>query len=89
MYLIAIAWMYVVGMMALAEALSPQGTVLGALVTLLLYGVAPLTLLLYILGTPLRRRRRAREEAQAAASASPDRGSEAPGGAVAPVREEP
>lgn len=63
MYLIAIAWMYVVLMMALAEALSSQGTVLGALFTLLLYGLLPLSILLYILGTPLRRRRRLRLEA--------------------------
>lgn len=88
MYLIAIAWMYVVLMMAVAEAMSPQGTLLGALVTLLLYGVAPLALLLYILGTPLRRRRRAREEA-AASAAAPDGRGEAPAAAVAPVREEP
>jgi hypothetical protein len=30
MYLVAMAWMYVVMMMAVAEALSSQGTVLGA-----------------------------------------------------------
>jgi hypothetical protein len=56
MYLIAIAWMYVVVMMALAEALSPQGTVLGAVFTLLLYGLMPLGIVLYLLGTPMRRR---------------------------------
>jgi mannose/fructose/N-acetylgalactosamine-specific phosphotransferase system component IID len=33
MYLIAIAWIYVVLMMAVAEALSSQGTVLGAVFT--------------------------------------------------------
>ncbi|MCB1995652.1 MAG: hypothetical protein H6933_12090 [Burkholderiaceae bacterium] len=64
MYLIAIAWMYVVLMMAVAEALSPQGTVIGAVMTLVLYGVGPLALLLYILGTPLRRRQRRAAEAQ-------------------------
>lgn len=58
MYLVAIAWAYVVLMMAAAEMLSPQGTLLGAFITLLLYGVLPLTLLLYILGTPGRKRRR-------------------------------
>lgn len=56
MYLVAIAWMYVVLMMTLAEGLSPQGTWLGAFFTLLLYGVAPLALVLYLLGTPMRRR---------------------------------
>ena len=66
MYLIAIAWMYVVIMMALAEALSAQGTVLGALFTLLLYGCLPVALVMYLLGTPMRRRtRRAAEAAEA------------------------
>ena len=36
MYLIALGWMYVVLMMAIAEAQSPQGTLLGAAFTLLL-----------------------------------------------------
>jgi hypothetical protein len=58
MYLVAIAWAYVALMMAAAEALSPQGTLFGAFITLMLYGVLPLGLLLYILGTPGRRRRR-------------------------------
>jgi hypothetical protein len=88
MYLIAIAWMYVVLMMALAEAMAPQGTVLGAVFTLLLYGVGPLALLLYILGTPLRRRARRAAEA-GALSAPPDGGGEAAGDAVAAVRKEP
>ena len=39
--LIVLAWAYVVLMMAAAEAVSPQGSWLGALVTLLLYGVLP------------------------------------------------
>jgi hypothetical protein len=74
MYLIAIAWIYVVGMMALAEAVSPHGTLLGAFITLLLYGVLPLSLLLYILNTPHRRRaRRAREGAHGAQNAHPPR----------------
>jgi membrane protein implicated in regulation of membrane protease activity len=89
MYIVAIAWLYVVLMMAVAEAMSPQGTLLGAFFTLLLYGVAPLALVLYILGTPARKRRRAREEALASAAAAPDGGSEAAGDAVAPVGKEP
>lgn len=64
MYLVAIAWGYVALMMAAAEALSPQGTLFGAFVTLMLYGVLPLGLLMYILGTPGRKRRR-RDEALA------------------------
>lgn len=102
MYLVAIAWIYVVLMMAVAEAMSPQGTVLGAVFTLLLYGALPLGIVLYLMGTPHRRRARLAAEADAdadAASASasagmtgsaqaPDGGSEAPGDAVAPVRKE-
>jgi hypothetical protein len=67
MYLVAIAWIYVVLMMALAEALSPQGSVLGALLTALLYGALPLAIVLYIMGTPHRRRARLAAEAEAEA----------------------
>ncbi|MDZ7858599.1 hypothetical protein [Sphaerotilus sp.] len=62
MYLVAIAWLYVTLMMALAEATSPQGTVLGAIFTFALYGALPLGLVLYLLGTPMRRRKRLAEE---------------------------
>ena len=72
MYLVAIGWMYVVLMMTVAEALSPQGTVLGALFTFVLYGCLPLAVVLYLLGTPARRRaRRAAEQAQAGAEPTP------------------
>ncbi len=86
MYLVAIAWMYVVLMMALAEALSTQGTVLGALFTLLLYGLLPLSILLYIMGTPLRRRRARRLEQASAPEA--DHRSHAASDAVTPERKE-
>ncbi|WP_425259928.1 hypothetical protein ACPOLB_03560 [Rubrivivax sp. RP6-9] len=95
MYLVAIAWMYVVLMMTVAEAMSPQGTVIGAVITFLLYGVLPLALLLYILGTPGRRRARLQAEAAEAASlagsgaAAPDGGGEPAGAAVAAEREKP
>lgn len=87
MYLVAIAWTYVVLMMAAAEALSPQGTLLGAFFTLLLYGALPLSLLLYILGTPGRKRRRRAAESAAEADAG---GHAAPGSAegLAAEREE-
>ncbi|MEO6276988.1 hypothetical protein [Roseateles sp.] len=90
MYLVAIAWAYVALMMAAAEAMSPQGTLLGAIVTLLLYGVLPLGLLLYILGTPGRRRRRRATEA-AELTAEADAGGHAPAGpaeGLTPEREE-
>jgi hypothetical protein len=103
MYLIVIAWTYVTLMMAVAEATSANGTVLGAIITFALYGALPMGILVYILGTPSRKRAiKAREAAEqaaydaqqaAAASAAPDTGSEAPaaapGQAVAPVREKP
>lgn len=98
MYLVVIAWIYVALMMAVAEATASNGTVLGALVTFVLYGVLPLLLVMYLAGTPLRRRALRRREAAGLASRSvvragePDAGGHAPGaaepGGVAPVREE-
>lgn len=90
MYIVAIAWTFVVVLMAAAEATSSQGSVLGALFTLLLYGVLPLSIVLYVMSTPMRRRARARQAlAQRAMSADPDRGGHAAGDPVAPEREEP
>lgn len=69
MYIVAVAWLYVTLMMALAEATNPNGTVLGAVFTFLLYGALPLSIVMYLMGTPMRRRaRRIREadESQAA-----------------------
>ncbi len=93
MYLVAIAWIYVVLMMSVAEAGSRDGTVLGAAFTFLLYGVGPLAIVLYILGTPARRRRQSEREAAAervAASAQqPGAGDHAAGEALPAEREEP
>ncbi|HRO54944.1 MAG TPA: hypothetical protein PK043_17470, partial [Alicycliphilus sp.] len=70
MYLVLIGWLYVTVLMALAEGLSEQGTVLGAIITFVLYGLLPLSIVLYIMGTPARKRAiRARERAEAAAAA--------------------
>lgn len=100
MHLILLAWMYVVVLMSLAEAFGSQGTVLGALITLLLYGVLPVGLLAYVLGTP-GRKRRLREQAEAAQASpaqagsalEPDAGREPSAGAedagIATVRKEP
>jgi hypothetical protein len=88
MYLIAIAWGYVVLMMAAAEATSAHGSLLGAVITVLLYGVLPLSLLMYILGTPGRKRRRRAAEAQAGLLSAGAAASGGPGGSgasVAPV----
>jgi membrane protein implicated in regulation of membrane protease activity len=84
--LVALAWMYVVLMMALAELMAPQGHWLGALFTLLGWGVLPLSVVLYILATPARRRA-ARERERA--SDDPHRGGHPAGDPVAPVGKEP
>lgn len=64
MYLVAIAWMYVVLMMTVAEATAPNGSILGAFFTFVLYGVIPVTILMYIMGAPLRRKARIQREKQ-------------------------
>lgn len=94
MYLVVMAWLYVVVLMAVAEATSTTGSVLGAIITLVLYGLLPLSIVVYILGTPGRRRKihaREMQERAAAAqamtapssvaptSAEPDAGGHAPG----------
>lgn len=62
MYLIAIAWGYVALMMALAEATSSQGSVLGAIITFVLYGLLPISIVLYVLGSPSRKAARKKQE---------------------------
>jgi hypothetical protein len=102
MYLIPIAWIYVALMMAVAEATSSNGTVLGALVTLVFYGLLPVGLVLYFMGIPARKRARLAQEAQqsdpatgavvdgqAAASDAPDASGKPPADPVAPVGKEP
>ena len=88
MHLVGIAWLYVALMMAVAEATSSQGTVLGALITFVFYGVLPLSVLLYIMGTGRRRKARRLAEAQASNSAQGDGSDHTPAEAVAPVRKE-
>ena len=92
MYLVAIAWLYVVVLMSLAEATSDGGTWLGAAITFLLYGALPLGVALYLIGTPSRRsarRRAALGSAGGAGGVDPDRGGHPPGEAIAPERKEP
>lgn len=73
--LVAIGWMYVAVMMAVVEATSSAGSVLGALVTFVLYGVLPLAIVLYLMTTPARRR--ARDAARQAPPAGDGDGSSA------------
>ncbi|MDM4766091.1 hypothetical protein [Pelomonas sp. SE-A7] len=74
MYIVAIAWAFVVLLMTLAEATSTQGTLLGAFFTLMLYGVLPLSIVLYLMGTPARRAARRRAEQQAQQQEDSDQG---------------
>jgi len=68
-YLVVIAWVYVVLMMSVAEAMNSNGTVLGAIVTFFLYGLLPLTVVVYVMRSPQRRKAaKAREAAELQAS---------------------
>lgn len=69
MLIVALGWMFVVLLMTLTEATSADGTLLGALITFVLYGVLPVSIVLYVMATPMRRRRRRRQEAEQAAEA--------------------
>ncbi|HAF55919.1 MAG TPA: hypothetical protein DCL01_12085 [Thauera sp.] len=57
MYLIPIAWLYVVILVAAAE-----DTIVAAVLTFVFWGLAPLALFLWLFGTPARRRRRRPEK---------------------------
>lgn len=89
MLLVAIAWIYVVLMVAVVEATSPRGTLLGALFTLLLYGVLPLGIVFYLFLSPARKRARRAADAASAGAPDPDDGGHATGDAVAAERKEP
>ncbi|MGH8809797.1 MAG: hypothetical protein ACREX0_18140 [Noviherbaspirillum sp.] len=70
MYIVAIAWIYVVLMMSITEQ-----SVIAGIMTFLLYGVLPLVAILYLMGTPQRKRNRLKAEKLLRDSAS---ASEAP-----------
>ena len=100
MYLVPIAWIYVVLMMSVAEATNSNGTVVGAVFTFILYGLLPVGLIFYFMGTPGRKRAiRAREAAERAAAVAahqaqagslpPDAGRHTAADPVAPVGKEP
>ena len=99
MYIVPFVWIYVAFMMAVAEATSPIGTLLGAAITFVLYGLLPVGLILYFMGSPARRRaNRQAEQAQDADAVPPavasdssqgDGSSHAPADSVAAEREKP
>ena len=60
MYLVAIAWMYVVLMMAITE-----DSVIAGIMTFFFYGVLPTLVIIYIGGSGQRRKRREMERLQA------------------------
>ena len=79
MYIVPIAWLYVALMMALAEGTASNGTVIGAIMTFLFYGALPIGLVVYVMGTPSRKRAiKAREEAELAAAQAADAGTAEP-----------
>ncbi|MGO4413351.1 hypothetical protein SAMN05216321_102189 [Cupriavidus sp. OV038] len=76
MYIVAIGWIYVALMMSITET-----NLVAGVATFLCYGVAPVSIIIYIMGTPGRRRRRQAREAaeQAAGQAGPKPVEEAEG----------
>jgi len=94
MYIVPFVWLYVAFMMAVAEATSPIGTLLGAGITFVLYGLLPVGLILYFMGSPARKRaNRQAEQAQTDHNAAQGDSSQGDGSghasadAVAPDRE--
>jgi hypothetical protein len=57
MYLIAIAWLYVALLAAIANT-----TVIGGVLTFVFFGLGPMALFIWLLGTGARRRRRQARE---------------------------
>ncbi|MCM5569119.1 hypothetical protein M6I34_01210 [Burkholderiaceae bacterium FT117] len=81
MYIVAIAWIYVTLLMALTETSFVAGVA-----TFLFYGLFPLSILLWLMGTPERRRRRQRAaSAEAGAKAGGGEASEQSPGATTPA----
>lgn len=71
MYIVAIAWLYVVLLAAVSDT-----TVVGGVLTFVFWGVGPLALFLWLAGTPARHRSTAKdarlEKTGAKDSADPD-----------------
>lgn len=66
MWIVAIAWIYVVGLMALTEP-----TIVAGLMTFLGYCMLPLSILYYLTGSKRRRERRARAQAATSSPQAP------------------
>ncbi|MES2024972.1 MAG: hypothetical protein V4448_05390 [Pseudomonadota bacterium] len=72
MYIVAIAWIYVVFMMAITEV-----SVVAGIMTFLLYGVLPVSIIVYVMGTGQRKRKRQAKEIQRRAEMQKSEGSPA------------
>ena len=72
MYIVAIGRLYVALMMAITET-----SIVAGVDTFLLYGLAPVSIVMYIMVTPGRRRRRKAREAQEASEAAPSQAARA------------
>jgi predicted membrane channel-forming protein YqfA (hemolysin III family) len=79
MHIVALGWMFVVVLMSAAEATSPQGSLLGAMVTFVFYGLIPVGIVVYVMNTPNRRRARRRQEDEEARNAAPPDEVDGPG----------
>lgn len=66
MLIVAVAWIYVVGLMALTEP-----TVVAGIMTFLLYCLLPLSILFYLTGSKRRKLRRQRSEDAARRATEP------------------
>ncbi|MBC7683207.1 MAG: hypothetical protein H7172_12825 [Ferruginibacter sp.] len=98
MYIVPIGWLYVALMMAVAEATNTNGTLMGGIFTFVLYGLLPVSLVVYLMGAPRRRKALKKREAAALTAAQaaepaelslqPDTGSHAPANPAATVRKE-
>jgi hypothetical protein len=56
-------------MMSVADATNTNGTVLGGIVTFILYGILPTSIIIYIMGAPRRKKVRLAREQEALAVA--------------------
>lgn len=82
--IVAIAWIYVVLMMSITEH-----SVVAGIMTFLLYCVLPLTIILYLMATPQRRRRRQAETAPAQSNATADLPAATPATATGDAPDQP
>ena len=79
MYLVVIAWLYVVLMMSVAEATDGRSSVVGAILTFFFFGLIPVALVVYLMFASRQRKlRKAREAAERESAVLGDTPSERP-----------